>query len=253
MSTLNFPRNPTVGQIFSLGGKTYRWSGFAWQSTSQGPVVASTLTASAISVGTGSNQVLIQSGNITIGGNAILTTASLGITTLQFVTDNGSTTTNAIKITNQTQSVDTMTGALVVTGGVGIGGDLNIEGTLYSEHVQIADSVFDSTSTQITTAVSTVIDYYPVTKFRTAKYLVQIDDNTTDSFQSSELLMLVANTGSNYSTWVNEYGTVKNNGALGQFQSQVIAVGGTPIAQLLFQANQATNKTIKVLRIGMTP
>jgi hypothetical protein len=253
MAILNFPKNPTIGQQFTLGGKTYQWSGYAWQAISQGTVTANTLTATSISVGTGSNQVLISNGSVTIGGNALLTTSSLGLVNLQFVTNIGATTTNAINITNTVQAVSTTTGALVVTGGAGVGGDLYVGGTVYSEHIQIADSVFDSTSTQISTAVSTVIDYYPVTQFRTAKYLVQIDDSATDSFQSSELLMLVANTGSNYSTWVNEYGTVKNNATLGQFQSQVIAVGGTPVAQLLFQAAQATNKTIKVLRIGMTP
>jgi hypothetical protein len=253
MAILNFPTNPYVGQTYSLGGKTYQWSGYAWQTASQGPISASTVTANAITIGTGTATVSITGGNITIGGNSILTTATLGALNLQFVTNNGSSTTNVISFNNSTSSTSTTTGAIVVKGGVGIGGDVYVGGTVYSEHIQIADSVFDSTSTSVATAVSTVIDYYPVTQFRTAKYLVQIDDTSTDSFQTSELMLLVANTGSNYSTWLNEYGTVKNNGTLGQFQSQVISLNGTPVAQLLFQATQATNKTVKVLRIGMTP
>jgi hypothetical protein len=52
---------------------------------------------------------------------------------------------------------------------------------------------------------------------------------------------------------VTEYATVKNNTLLGQFQSQVVSLIGIPTAQLLFQANGATSKTVKVLRIGMTP
>jgi hypothetical protein len=66
-------------------------------------------------------------------------------------------------------------------------------------------------------------------------------------------MMLVANTASVYTTWVTEYATVKNNSMLGVFQSQVVSLGGTPTAQLLFQATGATSKTVKVLRIGMTP
>jgi hypothetical protein len=253
MAILNFPTTPTVGQQYSLGGKTYQWSGYAWQSVSQGPISASTVTASTISIGTGTGAIIISEGSITIGGSSILTTASLSSITLQTVTNAGFTTTNKINITNSIESTSTNTGALTIAGGVGIGKDLTVGGTIYSEHVQIADSVFDSTSTAVTTAVSTVIDYYPVTQFRTSKYLVQIDDPSTDSFQTSELLLLVANTASNYTTWMTEYATVKNNGVLGAFQSQIVSINGTPVAQLLFQASQATSKTVKVLRIGMTP
>jgi hypothetical protein len=253
MAILNFPTNPFIGQQYSLGGKTYQWSGYAWQSVSQGPIAASTVTASTVSIGTGTGAVVISEGSITIGGASILTTSSLGSINLEFVTSNSSTTTKSIAITNNTNSTSTTTGALTVAGGVGIGQDLYVGGTIYSEHVQIADSVFDSTSTLVTTAVSTVIDFYPVDQFRTSKYLVQIDDPSTNSFQTSELLMLVANTASNYTTWMTEYATVKNNGVLGQFQSQVISLNGTLVAQLLFQATQGTSKTVKVLRIGMTP
>lgn len=248
MALLNFPTNPTVGQQYTLGGKTYQWTGYAWTVVSQGAG-----NFDGITIGTGSGAVSITTGSITIGGFAILTTASLATITLQTVTDNGSTTTNKLYLTNATNSTSTTSGALQVTGGVGIGGDINVGGTVYSEHLQIADSVFDSTSTPVNTAVSTVIDSYPVTQFRTSKYLVQIEDLATDSFQASELVMLVANTATTYTTWVTEYATVRNNALLGQFQSQVVSILGITTAQLLFQATGATNKTVKVLRIGMTP
>ena len=248
MALLNFPANPTVGQQYTLGGKTYQWTGYAWTVVSQGSG-----NFDGITIGTGTGAVSITTGSITIGGFAILTTASLAAITLQEVTSNGSTTTNAIFINNLTNSTSTTTGALTINGGIGVGGDISVGGTVYSEHLQIADTVFDSTLTPIPTAVSTVIDSYPVTQFRTSKYLVQVEDPSTDSFQASELLMLVANTASTYTTWVTEYATVKNNSVLGVFQSQVISVNGIPTAQLLFQAAGATSKTAKVLRIGMTP
>jgi len=248
MALLNFPANPTVGQQYTLGGKTYQWTGYAWTIVSQGSG-----NFDGVTIGTGTGIVSITTGSITIGGNSILTTASLALITLQAVTDSGSTTTNKIYLTNTTNSTSTTTGALQIRGGVGIGGDVNVGGTVYSEHLQIADSVFDSTSTPINTAVATVIDSYPVTQFRTSKYLVQVDDPSSNSYQASELLMLVANTASVYTTWVTEYATVKNNSLLGQFQSQVVSLSGIPTAQLLFQATGATSKTVKVLRIGMTP
>jgi hypothetical protein len=248
MALLNFPTNPYVGQQYTLGGKTYQWTGYAWTIISQGGG-----NFDGITIGTGTGAVSITTGTITIGGVPVLTTASLTFINLQAVTDNGSTTTNTVYFTNSTNSTSTTTGAVQISGGIAIGKDVNVGGTVYSEHLQIADSVFDSTSTPVNTAVSTVIDSYPVTQFRTSKYLVQIDDPSTDSYQAAELIMLVANTASVYTTWVAAYATVSNNGSLGQFQSQVVPVSGIPTAQLLFQANGATNKTIKVLRIGMTP
>jgi len=248
MALLNFPANPYVGQKYTLGGKTYQWTGYAWTVVSQGSG-----NFDGISIGTGSGLVSITTGSITVGGNAILTTASLAFITLQSVTTNGSTTTNAIFINNLTNSTSTTTGALQISGGIGVAKDINVGGRLYSESVQIADTIFDSTLTPVNSAVSTVIDSYPVTQFRTSKYLVQIDDPSTNSFQASELIMLVANTASTYTTWVAEYATVKNNAILGQFQSQVVSIFGITTAQLLFQATGATSKTVKVLRIGMTP
>lgn len=86
------------------------------------------------------------------GGQAVLTTSSFfsaisegadikitegssgtviisNTSTLQSVTDRGSTTTNAIRFASVAQSTNTLTGALTVAGGVGISGQLNVGGT----------------------------------------------------------------------------------------------------------------------------
>ena len=76
---------------------------------------------------------LIAGANITITTNATddsitITSTGAGETstpTLQVVTTQGATTSNAIVITNSTASTSTTTGALRVTGGVGIQGALN--------------------------------------------------------------------------------------------------------------------------------
>lgn len=248
MAILNFPINPTPGQTYSIGSITYTWNGQAWFKSTQGDTTFGNVTATIITVGTGTQSVVITGGNITIGGDAVLTTASLVSLTLQQVTNYGSTTTNAIYFTNTSTSTSTDTGAVIVSGGLGVGGRIN------SESLQLADTVFDTTQTPVTTTNATAIDQYPVTLYRTSKYLVQIDDTDTDSFQTSELLMLVANTGSSYTTWVTEYAVINNNGDLGNFGSQVEDIGGgVLVAKLMWQAFNASNKTVKVLRIGMTP
>lgn len=245
-------------------------------------------TTQAISTDTGA---LIIAGGVGIGGDlyvggdfyangqAVLTTATFGavisagtditvtfvtgtnyiqindIATLQSVTGRGFTTTNRINITNATASTSTNTGALTVKGGVGIGGDVNIYGRMNAESVRIADTIFDSTKTTLNTIVTTVIDTYSLSDFRSAKYLVQIDEGSgaTAEFQSSELLLLATNTGTVYLT---EYASISSRGigqTLGEFTADLNNVGGTDYIRLKFTADDATNKTINVLRTAMVP
>lgn len=82
---------------------------------------------------------------ITAGTDTAVNTSTGAITiwntsTLQSVTNRGSTTTNALSIANVTNSDSTVTGALVVAGGVGIGGDL------------YARNIFDNGSRVVTQA-----------------------------------------------------------------------------------------------------
>ena len=116
-----------------------------------------TNTTSATSTSTGA---LVVAGGVGIGGDlwiggilysggqAVLTTSSFAsninagpdiqitttgtstivisnISTLQSVTGRGSTTTNAIRISNSTPSTTTQTGALTILGGLGVGGAVN--------------------------------------------------------------------------------------------------------------------------------
>jgi len=203
-------------------------------------------------------------GNFYSGGGTVLTTASFSAflnqgddirldvvtatsvviinntSTLQSVTTRGSTTTQKITILNATASTSTNTGAVVVTGGIGIGGRLN------AESVRIADSVFDSTQTLVNTTSSTIIDTFSITDFRSAKYLIQIDEGTGAGadFELIEILLVGDNSGNVYAT---EYGVVTSNGYLGDFNAEFT---GTTVS-LYFTAYAVTNKTVKVLRTGM--
>ena len=266
------------GATYTLNGTLYTWSGYAWYKTTQNVVAANTVTAGTIVVGTGSATVIINGGNISINGGNVLSTSSLitalssgtdisvhystltstivfdDTATLQTISNRGSTTTNIITFANTTNSFGTDSGAIVVTGGVGIGGDVWAYGRVNAESIMIADTVLDSTETPVSDALPKVIDSYPVTQYRCSKYLVQIDDSNNGAFQASELLLLVVNTATTYSTSLSEYGTVYNAGEIGQFQHQIYDAGfGNLYAQLLFQAYVGSAKTIKVLRTAMTP
>jgi hypothetical protein len=66
--------------------------------------------------------------------------------TLQTVTTRGSTTANAINITNTTVSTSNTTGALIVTGGVGISGNLNVSQTANIASINVTSTTPSTSS-----------------------------------------------------------------------------------------------------------
>lgn len=284
MAELNFPTDPQVGDTYTIGGTTYEWSGDAWLIRTQTAFSATNLTVETLYVTsttnvdfpwpgylTGSVRIeggvsiakdLFLGGTLYSGGSPVLTTSSFGgsvengvdidivestgtlvwnnISTLQTVTGRGSSTNIVVRFTNPVESTGTTTGAVVVTGGLGVGKRINCES------LRVTDTVFDSTQTLVNTTSTTAIDTYSLTQFRSAKYLIQIDEGigVNADFELREILLVADN---NSRVWATEYGVVTSNGDLGQFEADM--VGNT--VTLYFTAYAATNKTIKVLRTGM--
>lgn len=279
MSLLNFPTNPSVGQTYTIGQNVWVWNGSAWikyTSSTSSPITVTTQTSSTstntgavlINGGAGVNGSVNISSTSTINGSEIVTTSTINqyavtylragtdtaisqnlgdvtiwnTSTLQTITDRGATTDNIIHLTNTTESTGTGTGALIVDGGVSIAGRLN------SESVKIADTVLDSSFIQINNTATVVVDAYSISQFRSAKYLIQIDEGTgpTADFQVIEILLLVDNIGTVYAT---EYGVLSSNGEMGEFAADV---GLDDMVRLYFTAYYATDKSITVFRTGMT-
>ena len=166
------------------------------------------------------------------------------ISTLETVTLRGNSTPYPIIITNTATSTSTVTGALLIRGGVGIGGRIT------SESLGIADAVFDSTVKIVNSTSPTIIDQFSFNQFRSAKYLIQIDEGTLigQKAQVTELLTLVSNTGT---VIITEYGSIMTNGDLGDFDATVVNEGSDVVVKLYFLANNAVPKTVKVLRTGI--
>jgi len=287
---LNFPPSPSIGQTYTVGSKTYSWSGAAWL------VAAVSQTFSNLTVSTSTNAIstnsgaLIVTGGASIGGDLwlggtlysnnqpVITTSTLNASifggddirvtstgttssqflrfdntsTLQTVTSRGFTTTNKIFISNTTESTTTNTGALIVAGGIGVGKRVNCES------LRIADSIFDSTLVTVSNTATTLIDSFLSTEFRSAKYFIQISSGggaghtlSTATFQAVELILITDNVGTVYAT---EYGLVSTGGVSGGAVLGSFTADLSVIdntARLYFTPNAATNKTIKVLRISM--
>jgi hypothetical protein len=93
----------------------------------------STGTTATVVGGVATIQALGSVSSIIGGTDTVATSAGGAVTiwntsTLQSITNRGSTTTNAINITNATAGSSTITGALVVAGGIGIGGNFYTSG-----------------------------------------------------------------------------------------------------------------------------
>jgi hypothetical protein len=126
-----------------IGGRLYASSLY-----DAGNRVLTTASALVYSIVAG-NDIAINTatGNVTVSN----------ISTLQSVTDRGSTTTNIVVITNTATSTDTTSGALVVTGGVGTGGNINAYGTLaVGTQIYVKANSLDSLNSSTFTIESTV-------------------------------------------------------------------------------------------------
>ena len=227
----------------------------------------STLTgALVIAGGVGIGKDLYIGGDFYVQGHTVLTTSSFAgqvasgpdilitatdtgvvyfsdISTLQSVTQRGATTDQQISFSNTTQSTSSTTGAVTIAGGLGVAGRIN------SESVQIADAIFDSMSVSINTTATVIVDYYPYSSFRSAKYVIQIDSGSGPSaqFEVIEILLLIDNVGTIYAT---EYAVLTSSGELGEFSASLDIM--TNNVNLYFTPYTATNKIIKILRTGLT-
>lgn len=188
-------------------------------------------------------------GQVVAGTDILVTASDTGviyfsdISTLQSVTDRGFNTTNQIIVDNTTTSTSSGTGAVVIAGGLGVGG------RIYSESVQIADAIFDSMVVNINNTATVVVDYYPFSTFRSAKYVIQIDSGygPTAQFEVIEILLLADNIGTIYAT---EYAVLSSAGELGEF-SAALDVPSNNI-NLYFTPYAATDKELTILRTGLT-
>jgi hypothetical protein len=101
-------------------------SNFIGVNTFTGEVIITNLGVQTLSSSDGDIAVSTSTGTVVITNSS----------TLQSVTNRGFTTTNAIRIENATQSIDTISGALTVVGGVGIQGSLHA-GDIFSNGSQV--------------------------------------------------------------------------------------------------------------------
>ena len=113
---INFPSNPSVSQLFTVGSNTWIWDGVAWNLKPPGSNLDDLSDVSVTGVTDG--QVLYYNASTQTWGPLSLSSSF-----------NGGSISNPLIIQNSTSSSGTGSGALQVTGGAGIGGALNVGST----------------------------------------------------------------------------------------------------------------------------
>lgn len=114
---------PDTGALQVEGGASFGGDVYANQYFDSTGLIVSTATIGTyvVTQALAGTDISIDS-NITNPGRGVVTINNTS--TLQTVTQRGSTTTVALTFANQTQATSTTSGALIVSGGVGVGGDL---------------------------------------------------------------------------------------------------------------------------------
>lgn len=106
--------------------------------------------------------------------------------------------------------------------------------------------VISSNTTEVIDDNELVIDIWPKDDYRTVSYIVQITDNTNlGDFQSGQMLIL----HNDIEAIKNEFSVLYTNQLLGQFDTYLF---DNQVA-ITFKAVSSTNKTVKILRTGISP
>lgn len=195
---------------------------------------SSTTGALQVSGGVGIQKDLWVGGQAYVNGYQVLTTATIIASTLQAVTEQGSSTTVAISVLNTTSSTSTDSGALTVVGGVGIGGALYVGTASY-----INNSLILTTATVDLYATKTSILAGTDTAVNTSTGIVTVWNTSTlqsvtDRGVTTTNVIVITNTQSSTSTvagnalqvsgGVGIDGSLYVNGAA-YFQNNVIFAG----------------------------
>jgi len=177
----------------------------------------------ALRLATGSN-------NLAIGGSAG-SALTLGNNNVIIGSNDG---TNIIGKSNQ----------VVLSDGEGNVGMLidSSQNTFFTSSVKISGQMtIDTIITQTNDVSVTILDTFPVSKYRSARYTLQVENHTQSTFHTSEILLLQDNTD----THITEFGSIyTGQDEEASFSADVF--GGE--VRLLCTPSTSNNMTFKVIR-----
>lgn len=233
-------RSPTTGALIVKGGVGIGGNLWIGGALYAGGGLVLTTASFNDSLSAGTDITLTQ-----VGGNVIRISNT---STLQSVTTRGNTTDKQVKFTNTSNSTSTSTGAIIVSGGVAVNKDVYVKGNVYANNLTLVNAMFASNQVLVNSTATTVIDSYSLSSFRSAKYIIQVDDGVGPmaDFEVVEMLIMVDNAGNIYMT---EYGRLTTGaGSLGDYSADI---QGDNIVRLYITPFASSSKIVNVVRTAL--
>lgn len=166
---------------------------------------------------------------------------------LTFVDSNNVIAAGELVYTTSSFSINPATSNITSNGDLSIGGNINVGSVTVDTTVSAITSnnlnLSSYTKTGITGSSSIDLDSYSGSNYRSSKYFIQVVDGTDVHVTE----MSIFHNGT--SAYKTEYGYHYSNGILGTFNAVYTASN----VVLSFQPISATNMTIKVVRLSITP
>jgi hypothetical protein len=132
--------------------------------------------------------------------------------TLDYVTANGSSTTNSISVGGLEVDVDTLY--------VDAANDrVGINTSTPRAEFQVSNVALSTSTISTTSNSQTMLDSLAVADFRSAKYIVQAHDTVTNTYQISEILLI----HDGVSAYLTEYAIIYTTGSLGVYDAALVS------------------------------
>jgi hypothetical protein len=242
-----------VGNVHISGGA----AGQYLQTDGSGNLSWETINTSAVANGTSNVSIPVANGNVNLsaGGNAnilVVTSTGANVTTGSLNLGSGLiavTGTDAGIFTSVIGNVNiglsanvtvgSTTGDITLRGNTTVG-NLTSSGTATITNLKVND--FYSNRTPVVVTTSTVIDSFPINKYRSAKYTIRA--NSDDGYQAIEVLLIHDGSAS----YVTVYGSLSTIGSDIVYLSTDITSGNVR----LLATTTSTNTTINLLGTYVT-
>lgn len=137
---------------------------------------------------------------------------------------------------------ETITGnVLPLTGGT-VSGNVTASNFITSGVLDLGETN-SFANTRTVNAGPSVIDSFPTSINRSVKYFIQVTESSNNAYHATEVSLIHDDTN----VFGTEYGTITTSGELGSFDADI----NTGLVRLIFTGNNASEKTIKLLRTAI--
>lgn len=233
-TSLSGDLSPLIDQS-RLGNTTNRFNGSFYDSIIYNTLMPST---NGIAFGNSTARYSIFATNVNSSGNVVITGNLTVNGTALVVNPTGLVGVNTTSLTNTFN----VSGTVGISANCYVGGNIAVTGVFTSNGITAGNTTIYSNSATTTTTAQLIIDSFPKTQARTAKYWVTVQQSTSNDIHTIEMLMIQDLTF----VYLTKYAEIFTT-SLGTFDAAI----NTANVEVYFTAGVANNYSIKVARLQL--